>query len=85
MRTKVFRGAMVAVGCALVSTTVEAGSPVGSAFTYQGQLKENGAPSNGDFDFRFTLSSPDATLNIVPFDGFSEDPTIRIDRLFLEK
>jgi hypothetical protein len=38
-----------------------------TAFTYQGQLKENGAPANGDFDFRFTLSSPDVSLNILPF------------------
>jgi hypothetical protein len=28
-----------------------------TAFTYQGQLKQDGVPANGDFDFRFTLFS----------------------------
>jgi len=30
-------------------------APMGSAFTYQGQLKRAGAPANGNFDFRFRL------------------------------
>jgi len=29
--------------------------PVGSAFTYQGQLKNGGVPVDGDYDFRFQL------------------------------
>jgi len=29
--------------------------PLGSAFTYQGQLNFNGSPANGDFDFQFAL------------------------------
>lgn len=32
-----------------------AGTPVGSAITYQGQLKQNGNPANGNFDFQFIL------------------------------
>ncbi len=32
-----------------------AGTPVGTAFTYQGQLKQGGVPVNGAFDVRFTL------------------------------
>jgi len=31
------------------------GDPLGSAFTYQGQLNFNGSPANGDFDFQFAL------------------------------
>jgi len=30
-------------------------APVGTAFTYQGQLKRTGAPATGNFDFRFRL------------------------------
>ncbi len=39
---------------ALASAVVLAGA-VGTAFTYQGQLKEDGAPANGDYDLMFTL------------------------------
>lgn len=28
---------------------------LGTAFTYQGQLQDNGVPATGDYDFRFTL------------------------------
>ncbi|MBN2005036.1 MAG: hypothetical protein JXA21_16880 [Anaerolineae bacterium] len=30
-------------------------APLGTAFTYQGQLQDNGAPANGSYDFRFTV------------------------------
>jgi hypothetical protein len=30
---------------------------LGTAFTYQGQLQDNGAPADGSYDFRFTLYS----------------------------
>ena len=30
-------------------------APVGSGFTYQGQLKNGGSPANGQFDFQFKL------------------------------
>ena len=29
--------------------------PVGTAFTYQGQLQQSGAPTNGSCDFQFSL------------------------------
>jgi hypothetical protein len=38
----------------MMSTAV-ATAAVGTAFTYQGQLKEGGAPANGDYDLMFTL------------------------------
>lgn len=31
------------------------GTPVGTALAYQGQLKQNGNPANGNFDFQFIL------------------------------
>ena len=31
------------------------GTPLGSSFTYQGVLKQAGAPANGSFDFQFSL------------------------------
>ena len=36
---------------------------IGTAFTYQGRLEENGVPANGSYDFRFTLHS-DAAANV---------------------
>ena len=30
-------------------------APVGTVFTYQGQLLESGKPANGNYDFQFTL------------------------------
>jgi len=60
-------------GCLLgfaAAATAPAGTPSGTTINYEGQLKQNGTVANGDFDFRFRLSSPDAGLDI-PI-----DPTI---------
>jgi len=38
-----------------VSDTSAPQAPVGDTFTYQGQLKQNGAPVNGTCDFQFSL------------------------------
>ncbi|MBU0641375.1 MAG: tail fiber domain-containing protein [Planctomycetes bacterium] len=48
---------MVALAATLVLgvTGVSWGDAVGTAFTYQGQLKEGGSPANGTYDFRFAL------------------------------
>ena len=45
--------AVLAVGLATRPTWPQ--SPVGTAFTYQGQLKEQGIPLNGDVDLWFSL------------------------------
>ena len=52
-------------GLALAQTPT--GSPVGTAFTYQGQLKSNGAPYTGTCDLRFKLyDDPGAGSQIGP-------------------
>src|SRR5262245_43088192 len=49
-------------GCLILLGTLAAGvfdvhaqTPLGSGFTYQGQLKQNGAPMNGTVNLRFSL------------------------------
>jgi len=42
------------VALALVALPA-AGADVGTAFTYQGQLQDDGSPASGDFDLQFTL------------------------------
>lgn len=47
---------------------------VGSAFTYQGRLTDNGNPANGNYDFRFNLYDADSggTLIAGPINIFSQ-------------
>ncbi|MHC4521776.1 MAG: hypothetical protein ACYTAS_24550, partial [Planctomycetota bacterium] len=45
----------ILVGPAGASSVVQALEPVGTGFTYQGQLKEGGVPANGEYDFVFGL------------------------------
>jgi hypothetical protein len=59
MRRRWFTFGCVAVECWLATGTQAA--PVGTAFTYQGQLKQDGAPAAGVFDFRFRLLSASLT------------------------
>ncbi len=41
----------------LLSAGLASADPLSSAFTYQGQLDDNGTPANGNFDFEFALYS----------------------------
>ena len=54
MRTKLRTAAIVAIGLPFTAVSVGA-EPVGTAFTYQGQLKQNSKPVNGPCDFEFSL------------------------------
>lgn len=50
------RNAMIAsLGITLVASAAFAQQPIGTAFTYQGQLKQNGLPVTGDAYLVFTL------------------------------
>jgi len=62
--------------CALAAWPVGlcAAAPVGTAFTYQGRLKDRGSATNGDYDFRFSLY--DALT-----DGHQVGSTISVDRV----
>lgn len=44
-----------AVGLATGIAAQTPPQPMGTAFTYQGELRQQGGPSNGSFDFRFRL------------------------------
>ena len=39
----------------LATAAATAQTPVSMAFTYQGQLKENGSPANGSYSLTFAL------------------------------
>lgn len=56
-------GSMVAL-MMLAATTAFAG-PVGTAFTYQGKLTDNGAPANGSFDLRASVYDANNAGNLV--------------------
>lgn len=72
-----------ALGALLIGSlalgTAEAQSPVGSAITYQGQLKNNGGPANGSFSMEFRLFDALASGNPVgptlAFDGQGGNPS----------
>ncbi len=46
---------MIAVAMAALASATQADVPLGTAFTYQGQLKQAGTPVNGPADMRFSL------------------------------
>lgn len=48
---------LLIVGFGVAMATAD--GPVGSGFTYQGQLNDNGSPANGIYDFRFWLYEQD--------------------------
>jgi hypothetical protein len=41
-------------------------APLSTAFTYQGQLRDNGAPATGDYDFQFTLYNVETSGSPLP-------------------
>ncbi|MFQ5806598.1 MAG: hypothetical protein ACE5I3_09125 [Phycisphaerae bacterium] len=62
-------------------TAAYAQDPVGTVFTYQGQLKEGGIPANGDYDFVFRLFDDPSAGSQVGGD-YPVDDWLVIDGLF---
>ena len=58
------------------SPEAAAAGPLGTAFTYQGQLKQGGAPVNGPCDLRFQLW--DAASGGSPVGGLVEKPGVQV-------
>ena len=65
MKNSGFISAFGVVALVGLASPAPAGSPVGTAFTYQGQLKVAGATGNGLADFRFTLFDAATDGNVV--------------------
>src|SRR5689334_19977190 len=81
MRTVSFGLCCVSVIALLQPSPTFAQTPLGTAFTYQGQLKTGGAPVDGDFNMIFTLwndptlSAPDNQVApALIFDGVGGNP-----------
>ena len=53
MRTKKLAGTAVIVASLCLSRAAHAG-PIGTDFTYQGQIKQNGVPVNPSANLQFT-------------------------------
>ena len=55
MKTPRFWIPTVALALVLAPAALYAQAPLGTAFTFQGQLKQAGEPASGQADFVFTL------------------------------
>src|SRR3989442_6987677 len=51
MKTQIFASLFVV----FETLTTAMGASLGTAFTYQGRLTDNGTPANGNYDLRFIL------------------------------
>lgn len=59
------RSLLVALPLVLVTTIVGSAAAQGSAFTYQGQLKDGGVPASGNYDLSFSMWDDPAAGNQV--------------------
>lgn len=57
---------VLGLGVGLHTAEVTRMAPMGTAFTYQGRLIDDGIPADGQYDFRFTLCDPDAAFCFDP-------------------
>ncbi len=55
MCTRISTLSLLALIVPLTLTAARAAAPLGTGFAYQGQLKQNGAPANGNLDMEFRL------------------------------
>src|ERR1041384_7936940 len=72
-RQRIILGLCMTVACA---ATTAAQTPVGTAFTYQGRLTNNGAAADGPYDFYVRLYDAPVGGNAVgtPFLTFNDIP-----------
>lgn len=54
MNPRYLRSVLIGIAVLAYASAAHA-APVGTAFSYQGQLKQNGAPANGNLDMEFQL------------------------------
>ncbi|MCA9752160.1 MAG: hypothetical protein KC591_08220, partial [Gemmatimonadetes bacterium] len=73
--------ALLAAG--LVASPVS-GAPLGTAFTYQGELTDVGAPVSGSGDFRFTLHDDEAAGIVVGAPLQIDDVTLAAGRFTVQ-
>lgn len=65
-KANLVRGFSVALLLATMSGSADAQAPVGTAFTYQGQLKSAGQPANGAYDVQLSLyDGPDGAATLI--------------------
>ena len=67
------------IACLLATTGPAFATPLGSAFTYQGNLNFNGAPANGSFDVSFSLFT--VSSNGSPVDTIEQDDVVVVGGL----
>ncbi|HVP74325.1 MAG TPA: hypothetical protein VMS30_11345, partial [Phycisphaerales bacterium] len=64
---RILSALVLSTGFGLVAPPARADAPVGTAFTYQGQLKINGVAVNGVVDFEIRLyDAPSGDIQIGP-------------------
>jgi len=59
------KNALAAIIVLATTHLSNAGTPLGTAFTYQGQLKSGGTPYTGTADIQFTLYDAATLGNVV--------------------
>ena len=64
------------VFCGILAAAARGQTPVGTVFTYQGQLKVDGLPANAMYDFRFQLFNASAVGAQVGGDLFVNDKPV---------
>jgi hypothetical protein len=57
-----------------VDRTIPPAAPIGTAFTYQGYLKDGGEPANGTYDFRFLLFDAPGGSQVGPMVSADDVP-----------
>jgi len=72
MRIRLVIGSLIALVAVAPSP---GGSPLTTAFTYQGQLKQNGVPADGLYDFRFDLLARDGGARMARTCAFDVEVT----------